>query len=869
MRAGTSIELVATADYTDVLSRNCTAPPASVTLTVIQVAGVAIEFDQPAQPVSPGQTVYIPMRIINAGNGFDAIGVSVASAHGWSTSVIYDTNADGIRQSTEQTVITSTGMMDADGYCPCFAKVTVPSNAVTGDDITVSATSTFNSVQGRSLAVIHLAAPQKTATAMSVQASPSAPTAGDVVTVAGTVVPGGTYPLTANVISPTGNVSPKGFNTASNGAFQFQFTPTTVGTWQVNVAFAGNTKYAACSANINVVVSKVAGSIALTATPSAPEAGASVNVTGMLTPARQAPVTITRTDPTGATSQVTVTSSVSGSFSWNTSFDKAGNWKLTASSAATDTCTAAVKEISVAVTDSKPEHKLIVTSGATASPSAVTSAGTTQCSISVQDSQSHTLTYSWSDGGAGGTFSPSATVRNPTYTAKSNITGQDAIVTLTCTVTCSQDPQVKATDSASLVVHSLSASPARVVSVVPANGAECVALDSNIIVQFDKAMDRQATQQAITVPPGLMMPSFAWSADSRTLTIGHHGFLPGTTYNGIVGAGAKDATGQAIAEEYSWTFNTTSALRFVAPEVTAQPNTIFELPAILLDDPSLPSSVTFFVGVPAGFIVDTATLSGSLACVQAGSGVSMLFSEWDAQNREIAITASISDLRMGAEIVKAIKLTAPSTALAAQVTLDGCPALTVRTGNVVPGDFNGDAAVTISDASLFIQQWQRWHKNPLPVFDPIIDGKYDLAPRTPGAWPAWSPIGDRNINISDASAFIDCWVNARKAEAGATTASLAVDVAGAEFVSQRSRNAITVTVTDAPKGTFDVVVAIPEDAQFDPTVDAAGNLANVAPGKDAGPLFFTEYDPGTRTVRLTGSVAGRAPYKVATIYLVK
>ena len=39
----------------------------------------------------------------------------------------------------------------------------------------------------------------------------------------------------------------------------------------------------------------------------------------------------------------------------------------------------------------------------------------------------------WNDGGAGGSFAPSASVQNPSYTAAANVTGSDRLVTLTRT----------------------------------------------------------------------------------------------------------------------------------------------------------------------------------------------------------------------------------------------------------------------------------------------------------------------------------------------------------------------------------------------------------------------------------------------------
>ena len=117
-------------------------------------------------------------------------------------------------------------------------------------------------------------------------------------------------------------------------------------------------------------------------------------------------------------------------------------------------------------------HTVTVT--ATATPSTFLSGGTTQLLATAVDSSGHGgLAYAWSDNGAGGSFSPSATVRNPVYTAAVNSTGSAKTITFSVTVTCkwyypwvSGSTQVTATESAT--GHTLavtgSATPATVAS---------------------------------------------------------------------------------------------------------------------------------------------------------------------------------------------------------------------------------------------------------------------------------------------------------------------------------------------------------------------------------------------------------------------
>jgi hypothetical protein len=97
-------------------------------------------------------------------------------------------------------------------------------------------------------------------------------------------------------------------------------------------------------------------------------------------------------------------------------------------------------------------HALTV--AATANPAAVVSGGNTALSAQATDSFGHAIaSYTWSDGGAGGSFSPSAAVANPTYTAPENLTLADVTVALSVTVVCDDAEALSATDSLVLAVH--------------------------------------------------------------------------------------------------------------------------------------------------------------------------------------------------------------------------------------------------------------------------------------------------------------------------------------------------------------------------------------------------------------------------------
>ena len=99
-------------------------------------------------------------------------------------------------------------------------------------------------------------------------------------------------------------------------------------------------------------------------------------------------------------------------------------------------------------------HTFAVSAGVT-SPATVASGGSASLSASFTDSRpAHTIaSWSWDDGGAGGGFSPSATVQDPTYTAPANTSDSNIIVNLTVTATCNGPDARSDSDSTTLTVQ--------------------------------------------------------------------------------------------------------------------------------------------------------------------------------------------------------------------------------------------------------------------------------------------------------------------------------------------------------------------------------------------------------------------------------
>ncbi len=113
----------------------------------------------------------------------------------------------------------------------------------------------------------------------------------------------------------------------------------------------------------------------------------------------------------------------------------------------TDTRTVGVQVQSVA-------DVVSITAGPTAAPDTVASAGAVSLAVTATDSiVGHTVSYSWSAvcvGGLGaGTFAPSASAQNPTWTAPVNATG----ATRACTLTVSASDGLGQTDTKAVVAQ--------------------------------------------------------------------------------------------------------------------------------------------------------------------------------------------------------------------------------------------------------------------------------------------------------------------------------------------------------------------------------------------------------------------------------
>ena len=96
-----------------------------------------------------------------------------------------------------------------------------------------------------------------------------------------------------------------------------------------------------------------------------------------------------------------------------------------------------------------------------------------------------------------------------------------------------------------------------ITGVLPQNGASGVPVDTSISITFSEAMDRSSVERAFFISPKVK-GSFTW-ADNTLVFTPEKKLKPGTTYRVAVSGSARELTGNALAQPYTWSFTTRAA----------------------------------------------------------------------------------------------------------------------------------------------------------------------------------------------------------------------------------------------------------------------------------------------------------------------
>jgi len=104
--------------------------------------------------------------------------------------------------------------------------------------------------------------------------------------------------------------------------------------------------------------------------------------------------------------------------------------------------------------------------------------------------------------------------------------------------------------------------PPTVLSIVPANNSTAIALNSKATVTFSEAMNSttiNSTNFTLKQGTNAVSGTVAYSGTTATFTPAAS-LMANTIYTGTITTGAKDAAGNALASDYSWSFTTAAGV---------------------------------------------------------------------------------------------------------------------------------------------------------------------------------------------------------------------------------------------------------------------------------------------------------------------
>jgi hypothetical protein len=171
---------------------------------------------------------------------------------------------------------------------------------------------------------------EKTSSIIALTLSSYSAKIGDTVNVNGTLYPAKVALITLTYTMPNGTIIIETVNSNDAGAFSSTLLANKVGTWTVKADWAGDDVYAGTeSSPATLTVTKIQSALSITASPLTVDVGNNVTISGTLTPAQTATITLTCTMPNGTI--ITRTVSTAGTFTYIIKLDQAGIWQVKAS----------------------------------------------------------------------------------------------------------------------------------------------------------------------------------------------------------------------------------------------------------------------------------------------------------------------------------------------------------------------------------------------------------------------------------------------------------------------------------------------------------------------------------------------------------
>jgi hypothetical protein len=97
----------------------------------------------------------------------------------------------------------------------------------------------------------------------------------------------------------------------------------------------------------------------------------------------------------------------------------------------------------------------------------------------------------------------------------------------------------------------------KIISVIPPNGTKDVPIDFNIMINFNKPVNKSSVEKAISIDPEILNNIFKWNDNSTSLIIDHEDLYYDTKYTLVIGKSAESMNEENLNESYISSFTTT------------------------------------------------------------------------------------------------------------------------------------------------------------------------------------------------------------------------------------------------------------------------------------------------------------------------
>lgn len=182
------------------------------------------------------------------------------------------------------------------------------------------------------------------------------------------------------------------------------------------------------------------------------------------------------------------------------------------------------------------------------------------------------------------------------------------------------------TDTDTMNVTVLDATPPYVIYTSPYDGATEQPLNTVVMVGFSEPMDTDSVNASTSIDAGASISSYSWNAQDDTLTLILSGLVNSTTYTVTIDVGASDKAGNPLSSVFTTSFTTISAM---GPDTTS-PVVVYSYP----EDGSIDIPTAIVMKVVFSEPMTTASVQSAVTI----TGITPIAYNWFSNDTLVEIT---------------------------------------------------------------------------------------------------------------------------------------------------------------------------------------------------------------------------------------